>query len=395
MDQFPDEQVPLEQTSHINESRRRRTRRLIVPTGKTERSLYVNEIAKRLVPELDFYLFSALCGLVLGTAILLDHPAIYVLAALVAPFMAPLVGLGFSTAVGSVKFFTQSLGSLAIGSVFLFIGGALSGWISRLIPMFDPSQIEFHTKFSTAGALLLSVGTILAIFLTVRVPKQRSLIASVALAYEVYLPIGVAGFALTSGMKHYCLPALELAGINILLVIVIGSIVSTLLKLRPFTFFGYLLTALLLGGALFALILSGAIKASVEEQIPTTALSPLVQETTALPDQPSETPQLVTPTTNLVTAVATSTNTLVPTRTPTITITPKPAEVWAFINVDVGVYIRLNPCVDDTNCPKVGAAVANKTPVLVLAFTEDQNWVQVRLDDGREGWVNRAYLLFD
>jgi hypothetical protein len=394
MDQFPDESDTLEQSSHINETRRRRTRRLIVPSGKTERSLYVNEIAKRLVPGLDFYLFSALCGLVLGAAILLDHPAIYILAALLAPFMAPLVGLGFSTAVGSFRFFMQSLGSLAIGSALVFIGGVLSGWISKLFPAFSASQTQFHTIFSVSNLILLLIGTILAIYLTVRVPKQRSLVASVALAYEVYLPIGVAGFGLSSGMSAIFGSALRLAGINILLVIMIGTIVLAFLRLRPFTLFGYLLTAILLGGAAYTLIVSSAIKTTLPSPVSTVTLSAPTQETKELPIVLSETP--VPPTSTIfIPAEVTPTNTLVPTRTPTVTNTPKPAEVWATINEEMGVYIRLNPCANDETCPKNGAAVPDKTPVLVLAFSEDNSWIQVRLYDGREGWVNRSYLSFN
>ncbi len=66
MDQTPEDQVPLEPSSRINESRRRRTRRVIVPSGRTERAIYVNEIASRLVPAIEYYLFSMLCAVVLG-----------------------------------------------------------------------------------------------------------------------------------------------------------------------------------------------------------------------------------------------------------------------------------------------------------------------------------------
>jgi uncharacterized membrane protein len=260
MDQNPEDQVPLEPSSRINESRRRRTRRIIIPSGRTERSIYVNEIASRLVPAVEYYLFSILCAVVLGAALLLDHPAIYILAALLAPFMAPLIGLGLSTAVGSFKFLSQSLGGLAIGSAFIFVGGLFSGWISKLIPNYYPNQALFHTRFSIPDLIRLTVGTILAIYLTVRVPKQRSLVASVALAYEVYIPIGVAGFGLASKMPQFFIPALRTAGINILLVILIGTIVLAFLRLRPFTFFGYLLTALLVAGAAIALIMSSALK---------------------------------------------------------------------------------------------------------------------------------------
>ncbi|MDO9122011.1 MAG: DUF389 domain-containing protein [Anaerolineaceae bacterium] len=394
MDQIPEEQVPLEPSSHINESRRRRTRRVIVPSGRTERAIYVNEIASRLVPAIDYYLFSLLCAVVLGAAILLDHPAIYILAALLAPFMAPLVGLGLSTAVGSFKFFGQSLGGLAIGSAFVFIGGLLSGWISKLIPDFYPNQALFHTSVSIPDLILLAVGTVLAIYLTVRVPKQRSLVASVALAYEVYIPIGVAGFGLASKMPQFFLPALRTAGINILLVILIGAIVLAFLKLRPFTFFGFLLTAILLGATAYTLIMSSAIKTELSNGSSPSAVSATPTLKNPGVTQYTETPKPPTATVPIP-ANATATNTLVPTRTPTITNTPKPVAVWATINEPLGVYLREGPCVDDVRCPKIALAIGYERPVQVLSFSEDNKWAQVRVEDGREGWISIIYLLFE
>jgi uncharacterized membrane protein len=367
---------------------------VIVPSGRTERAIYVNEIASRLVPAIDYYLFSLLCAVVLGAAILLDHPAIYILAALLAPFMAPLVGLGLSTAVGSFKFFGQSLGGLAIGSAFVFIGGLLSGWISKLIPDFYPNQALFHTSVSIPDLILLAVGTVLAIYLTVRVPKQRSLVASVALAYEVYIPIGVAGFGLASKMPQFFLPALRTAGINILLVILIGAIVLAFLKLRPFTFFGYLLTAILLGATAYTLIMSSAIKTELSNDSSLSAVSATPTLKNPGVAQYTETPKPPTATVPIP-ANATSTNTLVPTRTPTITNTPKPVAVWATINEPLGVYLREGPCVDDVRCPKIALPIGYERPVQVLSFSEDNKWAQVRVEDGREGWISIIYLLFE
>lgn len=395
MNQIPEESLPLEESSHINENRRRRKRRLFIPSGKTERSLYVNEIARRLVPGLEFYLFSALCGLILGAAILLDHPAVYILSALIAPFMAPLIGLGFSTAVGSFQFFLQSMGSLAIGSAIVFIGGLLSGWISKLIPGFSASQVHFHATFSISHLILLLVGTILAIYLTVHVPKQRSLLASAALAYEVYLPVGVAGFGLASGLKELFASAIRLGAISVLLIIMIGAIVLVFMRLRPFTPFGYLMSVVLIAAAVYMLISTSPIKASLTRDDHTQTITQMAQETGEPALVITETPKPPTSTIPIP-MDATPTNTLVPTRTPTVTNTPKQTEVWATINSDIGVHIRYGPCSDDEKCPIYGAAIANKTPVLVLSRNEEGNWYQVKIpDDGREGWVFGIYLSFD
>jgi uncharacterized protein YgiM (DUF1202 family) len=39
-------------------------------------------------------------------------------------------------------------------------------------------------------------------------------------------------------------------------------------------------------------------------------------------------------------------------------------------------------------------AVANKTPVRVLARTEDGQWFQVETGDGLQGWILGSYLFF-
>jgi uncharacterized membrane protein len=394
MDQNPEDSSFIGQTSRIDENRRRRARRMFIPAGKTERALYVNEIAKRLVPGLDFYLLSMLSGLALGAAILFDHPALYVLAALVAPFMAPLVGLGVSTAVGSFTFFIRSFGSLAIGAAFVFAGGALSGWISKSITGHTASQTLFHTTNSLPDLVLLLVGAGIIVYTTVKIPKGRSLLASAALAYEVYLPIGVAGYGLTSQTPGLFLSALQFSSINILIVILAGAVVLAFLRLRPFTLFGYLLTAVLVGGVAFALIMSSALKTATQLQITSevnggvTTQSPINQILTTVAPPTA---------TILIPLNSTPTNTLVPTRTPTITITPKPTPRYAQINAENGVYIREKPCTDDVQCPKVTPALPNQTPVEVLPESfeaEGYTWIKVRIENGTEGWVIQAYLKY-
>ena len=119
--------------SRIDESRRRRARKLLVPRGKSERALYLGEIAQRLVPGVEFFLFSLVAGLVITLAILLDSPAIFILGALLAPFMAPVIGLGFSAVIGSSTFFSRSIGAMFIGCALVFASGALGESSARAV----------------------------------------------------------------------------------------------------------------------------------------------------------------------------------------------------------------------------------------------------------------------
>lgn len=386
------------ESSHINTDRRRRRRRLLVPSGKTERALYLNEIAKRLNPNLDFFLFSFLAGLVIGIAILLDNPAIYILAALLSPFMAPVVALGFSASVGSLRFFTQSIGSLLLGSAIVFFCGMVSGWISRLFNNLSTGQTRFFTTFSVPGFILLIIGAALAIYLTVRVPKQRSLVASVALAYGIYIPVGVAGFGLTSKVAGLFPEALNVAGVHLFSVLLIGALVLILLKLRPFTFFGYLLTAILLGVGIYTLIVTSALGTALQKQV-----QPFINATQTAKPQSStviaftaltETPQPIESLEPTPTIATTPTNTLPPTRTPTITITPKPTPVWAkvFTNSEEysGVIVRKQPAGEYLT------SLLNEQVVQVLPDTQlvgTTVWAHIVLEDGREGWMVRNLLM--
>ncbi len=393
-----DQPTPDFETSHIDAERRRRRRRLLVPTGKTERAAYLNDIAKRLNPSLDFFIFSFLAGLVLGAAILFDNPAIYILAALLAPFMAPVVALGFSTSVGSVRFFFQSLASLVLGSALVFFAGMLSGWVSRLFVNPTAQQAFFHTRFTVPDFILLTIGAALAIYLTVRAPKQRSLVASVALAYEIYLPIGVAGFGLTSKVSGLFPQALKVAGVHLFWVILVGAVVLLFLKLKPFTFFGYLLTAALVGTGVYALVVTSALGSAVQRQIEpfaTRTPKPTQQDTGLVylsTDTPTPTPTLeivISPSSTVTPTIA-----LIPTNTPTVTITPKPTPVWAQVFTDIanGVRVRKDPGFNG----EIIAYLLNNQIVQVLEDTQNVDgniWSHVILEDGREGWVVRNLLI--
>ena len=116
------EPLPDENTG-LPSGQRRRRRRMVIPPGASERGKFLHDLSLRTVPTFDFYLFSLLAGLVLVAALLLDSPALFVLGALIAPFMAPAVGIALGTIAGAIPFVLQSLGSLLIGSLIVFLCG--------------------------------------------------------------------------------------------------------------------------------------------------------------------------------------------------------------------------------------------------------------------------------
>jgi hypothetical protein len=400
MSDQPEDFSHWESTSQIDEARRRRRKHGFSIPSKGDRAALMSEIAGRLVATADFFIFSLLCAGVLIIAILSDSPAIYILAALLAPFMAPVVGFGFATVVGSPRFFLQSLGSFLIGSAFMFAGGAIAGWISKLIPAREYNQLQYHVDLTLADFILLTIGILLAIYITVKAPKSRSLVASVALAYELYLPIGVAGFGLTSGTAGLFPAGLELVGIYTAWMIFIGTIFLALLKIRPYTFFGYFLTAIILGGAVYVLLSNSGIGTALRQQM---AANPPTA-TPTMKKMPSDTPSLITSTAptltplpggSLATTPAPSeTISLIPTDIPTATITPKPTpiygRVYSSVPENTSVIIRKTPGGDYLQMLLVDTLVE----ILGTEIANGNTWVHIRVvETGLEGWISQGLLL--
>ena len=397
MSEQPEEYHP----SQISEARRRRRHRSFVPTSKGDRAVFMEQLAERLVGNADFFLFSLLCGLVLAVAIILDNPAIYILAALLAPFMAPVVGLGFTTAVGSLRFFLQSLGSLLIGCVLVFVPAVLGGWISKLIPNLQLTQAHYHVNFTVPDFILLTIGILLAIYITVKAPKNRSLVASVALAYEIYIPVGLAGFGLSSGFHGLFPQGLEIVGIWLAWVILSGTVFLMFLKIRPASIFGYLLTAVLLGAALYTLLTNSAFGAAIKSQMNPTQQTPQVTTATSTylinSEAPSPSPTLTPAPEAIVTQPepATPTNTLPPTNTPTETITPQPTPLYAKVfstTPNAGVNIRKTPGGEYLMMLQSNTLVivVDPNPVVVSGIA----WIHIIVaDTNQEGWISQGLLL--
>lgn len=391
---------PDDETAHAA-VRRRRSRRISFPASSEEHAAFLEELARRVTPSFDFFLFSLLSGLALAVAILVDAPAFYVLAALLAPFMGPVAGLAFSTVLGSGRFFARMTGALLTGSLFMLLWGALAGWLARVIPNLTFEQVLYHARFSWPDVILLLLGAGLTAYTIVRWPEQRPLVTSVALAYEIYLPVGVAGFGLGSGITSLWAPALQVYLLHVSLAALAGALVLILVGLRPRRA-AWLAAAVLavIAAVTLALLLFRAPAApalAIDPEPSLTAAAPAVGATQT-PPVPSATAALTaTPaasdTPQPPTITRTPTNTIIPTRTHTITTTPIPTPVWAIVSSDEGggVIVHETP---GFNTPYV-ASLINGVLVVVLSdavYTDGVTWVNVRTPDGREGWVVRDLL---
>lgn len=357
-----------------------------------ERDQAVIDLKRKATASFEFFLFTFFCGLALSAAILFNSPALFILAALLAPFMAPVIGLGLSAVIGSIRFFLQSLAGFLLGCVIIFGLGAFSGWLSRLIHFTNFSQSFFHSRLTIPDAILLVIGVILTVILFTRPRNQRPLVTSVAIAYELYLPVGVAGFGLTSGIAGLWPDGLIVFGIHLAATVFLVMIVLLFKKIRFRSIFGYIILSLLiLAGILFGLQLTGVF---AMDELPRlepvrTVDNPVIVPIATATWTPVYTPQIVKSE-----SPGTPTNTLVPTATMTTTLTPLATLVQAWIHVEdsTGAHVRTQP---DFNSPFL-TSLLNGYLVYVYPGSVDNGgstWVHIKLTDGREGWIVRNLLL--
>ncbi len=369
--------------STLPPARRRRTKRQLFPYENGEREVFLTDLARRIVPTGDFFIFSLLAGIVLVVAIFTDAPAIFILAALLSPFMGPALGLGLATVVGSGRFFLQCLVGILLGSLIVFGCAALGGLASRFFPDLILTNSLFHTYFAWPDFLLLTVGAALSTYLLVRNPNTRPLVASVAIAYELYIPIAVAGFGITSRVAGMWPDGLIVYLVNLAWTALVVTIVLVLMRLRPQTPFGYGLALSIVLICIVILIALLGFGSTVSTQL---ALPTPVPSGTPVPTV-TETPTLAP------TGTETPTPTLIPTSTETPTLTVEPTLAQAYIKApdSTGAIIRESPNFG----AKVIASLLNGYLVVILPDSFDDgttSWTHVRLNDGRDGWIVRDLL---
>jgi hypothetical protein len=358
-----------------------------------ERADALDQLVRRTLPTFDFFLFSFIAGVIFALGLLVDSLAILVLGAIVAPLMAPVVGISLGTVVGSAKHFGRSLAGLLIGSLLVFIAAAILGFFARYLMPLELDLAYTHAQLSLPGILLLIVGAIFTSVLMV-FPDRSSKAPSVAIAYTVYLPLAVAGFGLTSGAPILWPDGLVVYTVHLTLAVLIGALTLAVLGFRPLTLFGYtfggvvvLLGVVLVVGlsSLGAVLGAFGTPMAVPTQTPTITLTqtpiPPTATLTLTPVPPTDTPTLtVTPTPSATL-----------TQTPTLTPTP----VYALIDASEdsgGAFMRSDPSFDSS----IQSVVANGTIVEILEDSVEGDgyfWAFIRvLTDGREGWILQSLL---
>jgi len=386
---IPRSQPTPEDPEHLPPARRRRARRTLGPLDAEERDAFWHQAARRAEPSVDFFLYLALAALVWAVGLSLDQPALLLLGALLAPVMAPLLGLGLGVVTGAARYFAHVLGGIVVGSLLAFALGVLGGAAGMLWMPSELHQASLHTSLSVWDFAVLAIAAVWATVALARRPRMLPL-PSVALAYEVFLPLVTAGFGLSSSVPHLFPDGLTVFAVHLAWAVLFSAATFAALGFRPLTLFGYTLggVALLVGG--IVLVLALGLGTAIGTQMSLPALAPTASPVptavaTSLPAA-SPTPS-VTPTS---TPTLTPSPTPSPSPSPLPSPSPSPTPAYAIVAAPEqygGILIR-----DGAGfAHKVVGGANNGEQIQVLGPEEEADdyiWVRVLIpSSGKTGWV--------
>ncbi len=392
-DQFPDDPEDL------TPARKRRAERGLIPEDLVEIADDIEELAHKTSPSFDFYLFSLLAAAIITAAILADSPALLVLGALTAPIISPFIGISLGTATGSIKFFGQRLAGSLVASGFVFLVGILGGYATLVLNTEPVQFLIYNSRISWTHFVLLIAGTVLAVTSLKKV-KQIPVLPSAAIAYELFIPLALAGFGFGSGQPHLWPDGLVVFGVHLAVLAISGTATFIIVGVRPLKFIGYTLGSVIVILTIVGVIGLSSAGAIVGGKIAMPTPIPTATPTfTPAPPTATATVTPIPPTATLTPTVPTSTATPEPTSTPTDT--PEPTPFYAEIAVSeefAGAYIRSEPSLES----QILTSLVNGTVIEILdpspSFDEQgRQWLNIRfLNEDRQyqdGWVIENLLL--
>lgn len=371
------EQIP--DPDRASPARQRRAQRRLSQLQADEREAYLDQLASSVTPGVGFFLFAALAGALIGLGFSLEQRALLVAAALFAPRLGPVAGLSLSAVSGSARFFIRMLLALIVG--LAIVGAAAGAVFSQDLGAASQTLLPYeHQKLNLIDFGLLLVG---AVLLNVRLTRAERIagLPSAAVAYELLLPLGAA----VAGTFRADLELLQGAALTFALhltwAVAAGLFVLVAQGFRPLTGSGRSLGAAIAMMGLLGILSAAGLGTSVLAALPTPTPTP-----TATPTQ-TATPTASATATATATSSATPTPTHTPTATPTATNTP-PSAIVLGTGLQ-GAIIRDAPGGSPVDL------VSENEQLLVIGgpeLLEEQQWWQVRKQDGTEGWLVGRYL---
>jgi uncharacterized hydrophobic protein (TIGR00271 family) len=180
---------------------------------------------------LPYWAVLSLSGAIATLGLALDSSAVVIGAMLVAPLLAPVVGLALSLAVGDGRLAVQS-GAIVLGStiVVILVGAALTVALPFHTITLEISARARPTTLDLAIAVFS--GLVGAVVTVARRSRLSAAIPGVAIAVALIPPLAVAGFGIGVGRADLIRGSLLLYGANLAGIVLSGMVVFLLVGMH-------------------------------------------------------------------------------------------------------------------------------------------------------------------
>jgi len=284
-------------------ARRRRARRTFFPKDAKGRAAVVAALAKRAYPSYELFVFSLLCGAVLGVGYIFDSYGVLLLGILFAPLMVPWVGFVLSIISGTPRLFAQTLIGLLISALLVFGASTLAGLASRLILPHTFNAAFTLSRLWWPDLIVMALGASLLTISFVR-SESKPYLPSVLVAYELFMPLSASGFGVGNGIGDLWPHGVLVFVVHLAWASIFGLITLAIMRFRPLSGAGYILTLSVLAAAIWTVIQltapfnSQSVDPTAEMAVPvaTRTLKPPSAETSPSSAPPSATSVLLRPT---------------------------------------------------------------------------------------------------
>ncbi len=179
--------------------------RLIIPQVSPEHRILVkSQIQEASEPDFDYFLLVLLSGVIATEGLLIGSPAVIIGAMLVAPLMAPIIGIGLSSITGDEKTLRDSASALLRGALLAVALSLAVTLVNRLFPFFFlnvedlPTEVVSRTRPSPIDLIVALAGGFAAAF-AMAMPNISAALPGVAIATALMPPLCTIGIGLALG----------------------------------------------------------------------------------------------------------------------------------------------------------------------------------------------------
>ena len=372
-------------------ARQRHIRRLPHSATPAERQILLDSLIQLSSPNLTFFLFVLFGALLVGSALYFNSLALLITAIVALPFPQPVFGLGLVPTRLKFGHGLKSLICLLLPLMLVIASGALAGWLQKTNAI---DQLGVY-RFSSPHWLDLTIVAICAFLGTLILLRQGRLprLIGVLLSYEIFLPMGAAGYGFILGNSQLWPGSLLVGLLHLTISIFLASFSFLLLGFPPKRASGWLLSLLPL--ILIAVLLFGCWNLNLQDMFGAQEPTPTSLSTTLPSQTPSPkadaTETLKTPSESFTPTQSpspTHTQTLTPTQTATFTQTPtlEPTTYWGIVDALTGAVVRETP--DFEAAVVTYANDGDQIEILREVEGEDgTRWYEVQMPTGETGWL--------